>query len=63
MTKIENHCLGPSGHCDRPGLIREENIKMDHKIIGFEGLEWDQLAQDRMELRPVVNTVMNLQVS
>jgi hypothetical protein len=36
---------------------------MDHTEIGWEGVDWIDLAQDRDELLAVVNTVMNIQVS
>jgi len=33
---------------------------MDLREIGWEGVEWMHLAQDRDQLQAVVNTVMNL---
>jgi hypothetical protein len=38
------------------------NIKMDIKEIGWDGMDWIDLAQDRDQGRPLVNTVMNLRV-
>jgi hypothetical protein len=38
------------------------NIKMDLREIGWEGMDWIDLAQDRDQWRAVVNTVMNLRV-
>jgi hypothetical protein len=38
----------------------EDNIKMDHKKIVCEGLNWMYLAQDRVQWLALVNTVMNL---
>jgi hypothetical protein len=35
---------------------------MDIREIGWEGVDWIHLAQDRDQSRAVVNTVMNLQV-
>jgi hypothetical protein len=35
---------------------------MDFREIGWEDVEWFQLAQDRGQWRAVVNTVMNLRV-
>jgi hypothetical protein len=40
----------------------EDNIKMDFGEIGFDGMNWIRLAQDRVQWRAFVNTVMNLQV-
>jgi hypothetical protein len=39
-----------------------DNIKMDLKKIGIEGANWIRLAQDRVQWRAFVNTVMNLRV-
>jgi hypothetical protein len=41
---------------------REDNIRMDLMEIGWEGVDWIHLAQDRDQWRAVVNTVMNLRV-
>jgi hypothetical protein len=35
---------------------------MDFNDIGWEGVEWIHLAQDRDQWRAVVNAVMNMQV-
>jgi hypothetical protein len=35
---------------------------MDFWDIGWEGVDWMHLAQDRAQWRAVVNTVMNLLV-
>jgi hypothetical protein len=40
----------------------EENIKMDLRDIGIDAANWIQLAQDRVQWRAFVNTVMNLRV-
>jgi hypothetical protein len=40
----------------------EDNIKMDLRETGIHGANWIQLAQDRVQWRAFVNTVMNLQV-
>jgi hypothetical protein len=39
-----------------------DNIKMDLREIGWDGVDWVDLAQDRDQWRPLVNTVMNLRV-
>jgi hypothetical protein len=38
------------------------NIEMDLEEIGWGGMDWIHLAQDRNQWRALVNTVMNLQV-
>jgi hypothetical protein len=38
------------------------NIKMDLREIGWGGMDWIDLAQDREQWRALVNTVMNLRV-
>jgi hypothetical protein len=39
-----------------------DGIKMDLRDIGWEDVEWFQLAQDRGQWRAVVNAVMNLRI-
>jgi hypothetical protein len=39
-----------------------DNIKMGLREIGWNGMEWIVLAQDRDQSRAVVNTAMNLRV-
>jgi hypothetical protein len=39
-----------------------DNIKMDHGGIGWDGMDWIELAEDRDQWRALVNTVMNLRV-
>jgi hypothetical protein len=46
----------------RPRRRWEDNIKMDLREIGIDGANWVQLAQDRVQWRACVNTVMNLRV-
>jgi hypothetical protein len=40
----------------------EDNIKMDLREIGIDGENWIRLAQDRVQWRSFVNTMMNLRV-
>jgi len=40
----------------------EDNIKMDFRVIGWEGVDYLHFAQDRNQWRAVVKTIMNLQV-
>jgi hypothetical protein len=35
-------------------------IKMDLREIGWSGMDWIDLAQDRSQWRALVNTVLNL---
>jgi hypothetical protein len=46
----------------RPRHRWEDNIKMDLGGIGIDGANWIRLAQDRVQWRAFVNTVMNLRV-
>jgi hypothetical protein len=46
----------------RPRRRWEDNIKMDLGEIGIDGANWIRLAQDRVQWRAFVDTVMNLQV-
>jgi hypothetical protein len=38
------------------------NIKMDLKELGWDGIDWIDVAQDRDQWRAIVNTVMNIRV-
>jgi hypothetical protein len=38
------------------------NIKIDLREVGWDGMDWIDLAQDRGQWRALVNTVMNLRV-
>jgi hypothetical protein len=46
----------------RPKRRREDNIKTDLKEIGWVGMDWIDLTQDRDRWRALVNTVTNLRV-
>jgi hypothetical protein len=46
----------------RPRRSWVDNIKMDLREIGWDGVDWVDLAQDRDHWRDLVNTVMNLRV-
>jgi hypothetical protein len=50
---------GPLG---RPRRRWVNNIKMDLREIGWDGMDRFKLAQDRDQWRALVNTVMNLWV-
>jgi hypothetical protein len=47
----------------RPRSRWVDNIKMDLKEIGWDGMDRIALAQDRDRWRALVNTVMNLRVA
>jgi hypothetical protein len=40
----------------------EDNIRTDLRERGWEGVDCNKLAQDRVQWRALVNTVMNLRV-
>jgi hypothetical protein len=44
----------------RPRCRWVDNTKMDLRKIGWYGMDWIDLAQDRAQWRALVNTVMNL---
>jgi hypothetical protein len=46
----------------RPRRGWVDNIKMDLREVGWGGMDWIELAEDRDSWRALVNTVMNLQV-
>jgi hypothetical protein len=46
----------------RPRRTCMHNIKMDLREIGWDGMNWIDLAQDRDRWKALVNTVMNLRV-
>jgi hypothetical protein len=39
-----------------------DDIKMDLREIGWNGVDWIELAKDRDQWRALVNTMMNLRV-
>jgi hypothetical protein len=47
---------------ERPRRRWENGIKMDLREIGWRGVEWVHLAQDRDRWQAVVNAVMNFWV-
>jgi hypothetical protein len=40
----------------------EDNIRVDIREIGWEGVDWIRQAQDRDQWQVLVDTVMNLRV-
>jgi hypothetical protein len=47
----------------RPRRRCVNNIKIDLREMGWDDMDWLDLAQDTDQWRALVNTVMNLQVS
>ena len=47
----------------RPSHRWEDNIKMDLQKVGFEDMDWIELAQDRDRWQALVNAVMNFRVA
>jgi hypothetical protein len=46
----------------RPKCRWEDYIRIDLREIGWEGIDWMYMAQDRDQWQALVNTVMNLQI-
>jgi len=53
---------GRKSPLERPRCRWQDNIKMDIKKVGYEGIDWIELAQDRGRGRALVNAVMSLWV-
>jgi hypothetical protein len=47
---------------ERPKCRWVDNIKTDLREIGWDGMEWIYLAQDRDQWRALVITAINLRV-
>jgi hypothetical protein len=47
---------------ERPRRRWKDNIRMDLIEIGWGGMDWTDLAQDRDQRRALVNRVVNLRV-
>jgi hypothetical protein len=70
VGKMRNVCSilvgkpeGKKGSFGRPRRRREDNIRLDLRETVWEGVDWMRLIQDRVQLRVLVNTEMNLRVS
>jgi hypothetical protein len=46
----------------RPRCRWDDNIKMGSQEVGYGGMDWIELVQDRDRWRLLVNAVMNLRV-
>jgi hypothetical protein len=69
IRMIKSRRMRWAGHVARMGRrgmhIRYwwvDNIKMDLREIGWDGMDWIHLAQDRDQWRVLVNTVTNFRV-
>jgi hypothetical protein len=69
MNKGEEECIEDIGGkpererpLGRPSRRWVDNIKMDLREIGWDGVDWIGMAQDRDHWRVLVNTVLNLLV-
>jgi hypothetical protein len=64
VARVGEGCLQGFGWEKRPlGRTRhrwEDNIKMDLRETGIDGVNWIRLAQDKIQWGAFVNTVMNL---
>jgi hypothetical protein len=49
-------------HLKDPGIDGEDNSKMDLQAVGWEGMDWIDMAQDKDRWQTLVNVVMNLRV-
>jgi hypothetical protein len=47
---------------ERPRRRCVDNIKINLREIGLDGMDWIDLSQDRYQWRALVNTVINLRV-
>jgi hypothetical protein len=65
MGGMKNVLVGKpegKGPLKRPRHRWEDTIRMNLREIGWEGVNWMHLAQDRDQWQALVKTVMNLQV-
>ena len=59
---VTHTTLNQQMHCYYCLDVIHYNIKMDLQEVGWEGVDWIDLAQDRDRWRALVSAVMNLRV-
>jgi len=52
-----------SRHSEDIGVDKKRIFKMYLREVGWRGMDWIDLSQDRSRCRALVNVVMNLRVS
>jgi hypothetical protein len=66
MRSVYKMFIGKSGGVRPPGRRSRtwtiDNVRMNLREIGWEGVDWINVARDRDQWRAVVNTVMNFRV-
>jgi hypothetical protein len=68
MGENRNACRILVGKLERKRPLRRQrckwvdNIKMDLREVGWDGMDWIDTAQDRDQWRALENTLMNLRV-
>jgi hypothetical protein len=61
-VQFYNYYVLYSYSLERPRRRWADNIKIDIREIGWDGMDYIDLAQDRDQWRALVNIVMNLRV-
>jgi hypothetical protein len=69
IQRREEECIQgftpePEGNrlLETPRRRWENNIKMDVRVTGWDGMDYFHLVQDRYQRKAFVNTVMNIPV-
>jgi hypothetical protein len=62
-TKLLSQNLKGKRPFGRPRRRWEDNIRMDLREEGWEGVDWMHMTEDKDQWWAVVNTVMNLRVT
>jgi hypothetical protein len=59
-TKYLSENLNGRDHSKDLNVDHKSNMRMDLRGIGWEGVDWTHLAQDKKQWWALVNAVMNL---